>query len=139
MELFVFGMLALVFVTSPVVLLVLYVITRDRVNKLGRAMDGLRESFEARVDELEARLSALGNGVEPAVTTQPAAVAEAEERSQPFDESELVAQSRMAIEPCPEAEQPAPAETIKIRPFATTRTVATPRLAAFRSPRKIGG
>lgn len=116
MELFVFGVLALVFVASPVVLLVLHVIARDRVNKLGRSMVALRDSFEERVDELEARLSALGDGIEPGVTTPLVAAAEAEERVQPADESEPAPKPRMAIEPYPGAEVQAPAETPGERP-----------------------
>lgn len=130
MELFVFGVLALVFVASPVVLLVLYVITRDRVNKLGRSVDALRDTFEARVDELEARLSALGDGVEPAEAIQPAAAAGAEHGLQPADESELVAQSRMVAEPGPEAEPPAPAETLDERPGKEASPLAWRETAA---------
>ncbi len=96
MELLVLGVLAVGWY--------LHVITRDRVNKLGRSMDALRESFETRVGELEARLSARGDGIEPVVKGQTA------------DEFEPAPPPRLAIEPYPEAEVPVPNETLGERP-----------------------
>ncbi len=71
MEILILGTVLLVFTAGPIVLLVLHLIARDRLNKLERSSRAAQESLAARVELLEARLRALGGVDEgdPAIST----------------------------------------------------------------------
>ena len=52
----VFAFLALAFLASPVILVIWQLVARERMRKLERALAGLRDGLEARIEVLEARL-----------------------------------------------------------------------------------
>ena len=115
MQFFAFGMIALFAVSPLLVLLLLQLIARDRINKLERSIHASLQGYEVRIDELEARLNAVDGGVEPAVARPPEvaaprevaveeerpqpAAAVAEARPQPADESKPAPQPRVTKSP----------------------------------------
>ncbi len=65
---FVFGLLGLAFLVSPVILLIWQLVNRERLGKLERFQAGLRDVLEARFEAFEGRLRALEGDADLDVT-----------------------------------------------------------------------
>ena len=119
----IFAFLALAFLASPVILVIWQLVARERMRKLERALAGLRDGLEARIEVLEARLRGHEDDFDEGVGV-------------PDPGGHAPESTIAAVESEPGAPPSAPAQTISSA--APTVTAAVPHRLSARAAKKSG-